>query len=92
MPRLRILHIITKLELGGAQQNTLYTVKNLDKAKFEVGLIAGPGGILDSEAKSDQEAQTNSRQSIAHEYPVEGAVNAEGPERSFRPPSGSIAR
>ncbi len=48
--RVRICHIITKLELGGAQQNTLYTVKHLDRARFAVSLVTGPQGILDEEA------------------------------------------
>jgi glycosyltransferase involved in cell wall biosynthesis len=55
--RRKILHIITKLELGGAQQNTIYTVKNLDRKKFATGLISGPGGILNSEAEAIEEAE-----------------------------------
>jgi glycosyltransferase involved in cell wall biosynthesis len=50
MGRLRVVHIITKLELGGAQQNTLYTVLNLNRSLFEPHLISGPGGYLDDEA------------------------------------------
>src|SRR5262245_19428064 len=50
--KLKVIHIITMLELGGAQGNTLFTVANLDKSKFEVGLITGPGGILDEEARN----------------------------------------
>ena len=46
-----VAHIITKLELGGAQQNTLYTVENLDRSKYKVILISGNGGLLDSDAK-----------------------------------------
>lgn len=46
---IKVFHIITKLELGGAQQNTVYTVRNLDKKKFDVRLITGTGGILDKE-------------------------------------------
>lgn len=38
------------LELGGAQQNTLYTAGNLDKGRFETALVCGKGGMLDSEA------------------------------------------
>ncbi len=38
------------LELGGAQQNTLYTVEHLDRGRFETILIAGPGGLLDDDA------------------------------------------
>lgn len=47
---LRVLHIITRLELGGAQRNTLYTVANLERSMFSVGLAWGPGDELDSEA------------------------------------------
>lgn len=45
--KIKIVHIITKLELGGAQGNTIYTVSNLDKDKFDVTLICGRGGVLD---------------------------------------------
>ena len=45
---IKVLHIITKLEFGGAQGNTLYTVGHLDKDLFDAKLAAGPGGILDS--------------------------------------------
>ncbi|HOJ86879.1 MAG: glycosyltransferase family 4 protein [Elusimicrobiales bacterium] len=45
--KIKIVHIITKLELGGAQGNTIYTVSNLDKGKFDVTLICGRGGVLD---------------------------------------------
>lgn len=51
MKKIKIVHIITKLELGGAQQNTLYTVEHLPRDKYEVILISGCGGILDEEAK-----------------------------------------
>jgi glycosyltransferase involved in cell wall biosynthesis len=50
MKLIKVCHIITKLELGGAQQNTLYTVGHLDRTKFTASLISGPGGILDSDA------------------------------------------
>ncbi|MFA5858325.1 MAG: glycosyltransferase family 4 protein [Elusimicrobiota bacterium] len=52
MDKIRVYHIITKLELGGAQGNTLHTVKYLNRDKFEPGLVCGPGGILDEEAKT----------------------------------------
>jgi glycosyltransferase involved in cell wall biosynthesis len=50
MGTLRVVHVITQLELGGAQQNTLFTLSQLDPFLFEPHLICGPGGILDSEA------------------------------------------
>jgi glycosyltransferase involved in cell wall biosynthesis len=47
-----VVHIITKLELGGAQQNTLFTVAHLDRSLFRSYLITNPEGILVSEALS----------------------------------------
>ncbi len=47
---LRVLHIITRLELGGAQRNTLHTVAHLDRREFSPSLAWGPGGVLDAEA------------------------------------------
>ncbi len=47
----KVCHIITKLELGGAQQNTLYTISHLDGKGFEPILICGTGGVLDEEAR-----------------------------------------
>ncbi len=50
--RLRVLHVITRLEPGGAQRNTLYTVAHLDRGRFEAGLAWGPGDPLDREAEA----------------------------------------
>ena len=50
-PRARVVHVITMLEWGGAQENTLYTVAHLDRERFSPFLLAGPGGILDGEAR-----------------------------------------
>lgn len=46
-----VCHIITKLELGGAQQNTLFTVSHLDPSRFRVVLITGEPGLLDQEVR-----------------------------------------
>ncbi len=51
---IKVCHIITKLELGGAQQNTLFTVSHLDRDQFSPVLITGRGGILDAEAAKMQ--------------------------------------
>lgn len=50
--RLRVLHVITMLELGGAQRNTLDTVRMLDRHEFAVGLACGLGGELYGEGES----------------------------------------
>jgi len=52
MQKTIVVHIITKMELGGAQQNTLFTVSNLDVQKYEPFLLTGEGGELIGEAKN----------------------------------------
>jgi len=37
-----ILHIITRLIVGGAQENTMYTAAMLDKTLFDVEIVSGP--------------------------------------------------
>ncbi len=50
--RIRVLHVITRLDWGGAQENTLCTVGSLDREKFEPILSSGTGGMLDADAAS----------------------------------------
>ena len=47
-----VCHVITKLELGGAQEVALYAVSHLDRSKFRTLLVTGPGGLLTDEAKT----------------------------------------
>jgi glycosyltransferase involved in cell wall biosynthesis len=42
----KVYHVITKLELGGAQKVTLMTLERLPRDRYEVGLITGPDGLL----------------------------------------------
>jgi glycosyltransferase involved in cell wall biosynthesis len=46
-----ICHVITKLELGGAQEVALQVVSGLDRRLFRAVLMAGPGGLLLDEAQ-----------------------------------------
>jgi len=51
-PRIRVLHVITRLIVGGAQENTIETVCGLDPNGFEVELVCGSqtgseGSLLD---------------------------------------------
>jgi len=41
-----VVHVITMLEWGGAQENTLDTVRGLDPERFDRVLVAGSGGML----------------------------------------------
>ena len=45
--------IITKLELGGAQEIAIYTTENLNRNRYNPILISGCGGILDGEVKNN---------------------------------------
>jgi glycosyltransferase involved in cell wall biosynthesis len=47
-----VVHVITQLELGGAQRNTLFTVGHLDPQHWRASLVTGPGGLLDDEARA----------------------------------------
>ncbi len=47
-----VCHVITKLELGGAQEVALYTVAHLSRARFRPVLVAGPGGLLTEDARA----------------------------------------
>jgi glycosyltransferase involved in cell wall biosynthesis len=42
MKRTRVLHVLTRLSLGGAQRTTLHTCQGLSKDRYEVELAAGP--------------------------------------------------
>jgi glycosyltransferase involved in cell wall biosynthesis len=52
---IKVAHIITKLELGGAQQNTLYTLVHLNRQQFQPVLITGTEGILIEDANRLQD-------------------------------------
>lgn len=39
--KIRVAHIITRIITGGAEENTLYTVKGLDRNKYDIDIIVG---------------------------------------------------
>ncbi|MCK5305943.1 MAG: glycosyltransferase [Candidatus Omnitrophica bacterium] len=41
MPKIKVLHIITRLDKGGSAENTLLTVSGVNKEKFKTTLISG---------------------------------------------------
>lgn len=55
--KINIAIVITRLELGGAQQVALYLARNLDKKIFNVHLIAGRGGMLDPQTGKKTKAR-----------------------------------
>jgi glycosyltransferase involved in cell wall biosynthesis len=64
--RYRIAHVITRLELGGAQQNTLYCTEHHDRGRFDVALVAGRGGLLDADALRIPQAEVRLVPWLAH--------------------------
>lgn len=50
MPLPIVVHIITQLELGGAQQNTLDSCRLLDRTRYRVALLTGVDGQQDGDA------------------------------------------
>ncbi|MFV2072182.1 MAG: glycosyltransferase family 4 protein [Thermoanaerobaculales bacterium] len=72
---IRILLVITRLELGGAQRVVLHTAKILDRSEFAVGLAWGPGDLLDAEAESIANLER---------FPVESLVRPVAPLGDLR--------
>ena len=64
--RYRVAHLITRLELGGAQQNTLFCAEHHDRRHFEVDLVAGAGGILDDDARRIPDAHVELLDCLKH--------------------------
>ena len=42
MPKIKVLHIITRLIRGGADENTVHTVEGLSPEDYEITLVSGP--------------------------------------------------
>lgn len=50
MPKINLLYVITKLELGGAQKQLLSLIKTLDKEIYNIFLFTAKDGLLIKEA------------------------------------------
>ncbi len=49
--RLKVLHVVARLDMGGAQLNTLSVVRRLDRKRFLPMLAAGTAGQLAADAR-----------------------------------------
>jgi glycosyltransferase involved in cell wall biosynthesis len=67
MDKVKVVHIITKLELGGAQENTLFTVMHLRRDRYTPVLISGSEGILVEEAQQLREGELHFVPELARE-------------------------
>jgi len=73
--RIRILLVITRLELGGAQRVVLHTARNLDRERFAAALAWGPGDLLDDEVMAIPDLGV---------FPVDSLVRPIAPISDFR--------
>jgi glycosyltransferase involved in cell wall biosynthesis len=63
--RIKVMHIITRLDMGGSAQNTLATCRHLDYTRYEVLLLHGPtteSRMTSREASLVQENVEHARQ------------------------------
>jgi glycosyltransferase involved in cell wall biosynthesis len=56
--KIKVAHVITRLDFGGAQLNTIYTARNLNKDQFDVFLVCGRGGFFDSDVTASPLVRT----------------------------------
>lgn len=62
----KVLTLITRLDLGGAQQVALETLKRLPAKQYERWLVAGVGGLLDPEARQLKGVRVELWSSLKH--------------------------
>jgi glycosyltransferase involved in cell wall biosynthesis len=63
---IRLLALITKLELGGAQQVVLNTLQALSRTDYQLYLIAGQGGFLDADARAIPQIEVHLWRELLH--------------------------
>jgi glycosyltransferase involved in cell wall biosynthesis len=84
-----VLHVITMLELGGAQRNTLDTLRLLDRGRFRVALACADRGELLAEAEGLVDVQlypvAELRREVRPLRDVRAMRALRGVIRAFRP-------
>ena len=63
--KIKVIHVITRFDKGGSAENTFITVRDLDKARYDVILVKGaspPGNPEDPEAAAIQANMTAARE------------------------------
>jgi glycosyltransferase involved in cell wall biosynthesis len=87
--RLNVLHVITMLELGGAQRNTLDTVASLDRGEFVPGLACADRGDLLPDARALADVAlfeiAHLRREVAAVADARALVELRRAIRAFRP-------
>ena len=70
MNKIKILHIITHLPTGGAQDNTLFTIELLDRNKYEISLCCNLVGDLVDRAKRIEQVQIFNVKNLVREVNI----------------------
>lgn len=73
-PPIRMLHVITRLIRGGADENTLYTVRGLDKRRYEVDLAVGDGSELNHVGDLDGVGVHVIRELVREPHPIKDLI------------------
>jgi glycosyltransferase involved in cell wall biosynthesis len=85
MVKRKVVHVITKLELGGAQKVVLMTLERLPRDRYDVALVTGPQGPLVESATRIEDLQCVWLPSLVREIrPVQDFKALVGLYRLFR--------
>ena len=74
--KIKLLHVITHLPIGGAQDNTLYTVELLNKDKYDISLSCNLNGELVSRAKKVKHLKLYDVPSLRREVSIINDIRA----------------
>lgn len=68
--RVRVLHVITRLIRGGADENTVFTVLGMDPTRYEVHILAGRGSELSGFPPQIQDCTTVLDELVRAPHPI----------------------
>ena len=71
---IRMLHVITRIVRGGADENTLYTVRGLDPRRYAVDLVIGAGSEPECLAGLDPARVFTMSELVRDPHPVKDVI------------------
>jgi glycosyltransferase involved in cell wall biosynthesis len=83
----KIVHIITRLDMGGSAQNTLLTISHLDPGRYEVALIKGTSresGMAPEEVERVENKLRSAMQRGAQAFELPTLVRRISPTKDIR--------
>ena len=73
-PPIKMLHVITRMIRGGADENTLYTVRGLDPTRYTVDLVVGHGSETECLEGLDPARVTRLDALVRDPHPIQDLV------------------